>query len=83
VFIQLLREECGANGVAFLRGVIVGYEISTRIGAAMGRAHYRYWHNTGTIYGALEPQRTLGVKAADIARALLARLWILERSPTV
>jgi 2-methylcitrate dehydratase PrpD len=33
----------------YLRAVIVGYEISTRIGAAMGRAHYRYWHNTGTI----------------------------------
>ncbi|MBI2751949.1 MAG: MmgE/PrpD family protein, partial [Betaproteobacteria bacterium] len=31
------------------RAVIVGYEISTRIGAAMGRAHYRHWHNTGTI----------------------------------
>ena len=33
----------------FLRAIVVGYEISTRIGAAMGRAHYRYWHNTGTI----------------------------------
>ncbi|HEY5898876.1 MAG TPA: MmgE/PrpD family protein, partial [Burkholderiales bacterium] len=33
----------------FLRSIAVGYEISTRIGAAMGRAHYRYWHNTGTI----------------------------------
>jgi 2-methylcitrate dehydratase PrpD len=33
----------------FLRAIIVGYEISTRIGAAMGRAHYKYWHNTGTI----------------------------------
>src|SRR6266850_1558348 len=33
----------------FLRAVIVGYEISTRIGAAMGRAHSQYWHNTGTI----------------------------------
>jgi len=29
--------------------VVVGYEISTRIGAAMGKAHYKYWHNTGTI----------------------------------
>ena len=38
-----------ASGDAFLRAVIVGYEISTRIGAAMGRAHYKYWHNTGTI----------------------------------
>ncbi len=32
-----------------LRAVTVGYEISTRIGAAMGKAHYRHWHNTGTI----------------------------------
>jgi 2-methylcitrate dehydratase PrpD len=34
-----VAEECGASGEQFLRGVIVGYEISTRIGAAMGRAH--------------------------------------------
>jgi 2-methylcitrate dehydratase PrpD len=39
----------GLDGNAFLRGVIVGYEISTRIGAAMGRDHYKYFHNTGTI----------------------------------
>jgi 2-methylcitrate dehydratase PrpD len=37
------------SGEQLLRGVIAGYEISTRIGAAMGRAHYRYFHNTGTI----------------------------------
>lgn len=37
------------SGADFLRAVVVGYEVSTRIGAAMGRAHYRYWHNTGTI----------------------------------
>jgi 2-methylcitrate dehydratase PrpD len=39
----------GASGEQFVRAVIVGYEISTRIAAAMGRAHYKYWHNTGTI----------------------------------
>jgi 2-methylcitrate dehydratase PrpD len=44
-----LAQAHGASGAQFLRAVIVGYEISTRIGAAMGRAHYRYWHNTGTI----------------------------------
>ena len=38
-----------ASGYHFLRAVIVGYEISTRIAAEMGRAHYKYWHNTGTI----------------------------------
>jgi len=42
-------QELGAHGAAFLRAVVIGYEISTRIGIAMGRAHYRYWHNTGTI----------------------------------
>ena len=42
-------QSAGASGEALLRAVIVGYEISTRIGAAMGRAHYRYWHNTGTV----------------------------------
>jgi len=44
-----LAQANGASGAQFLRAVIVGYEISTRIGAAMGRAHYKYWHNTGTI----------------------------------
>jgi 2-methylcitrate dehydratase PrpD len=39
----------GSSGESMLRAVIVGYEISTRIAAAMGRAHYKYWHNTGTI----------------------------------
>jgi len=32
-----------------LRAITVGYEISTRIGTAMGKAHYKHWHNTGTI----------------------------------
>ncbi|GJG94039.1 MmgE/PrpD family protein [Cupriavidus pauculus] len=39
----------GIDGKAFLRAVIIGYEVSTRIGAAMGRTHYKYWHNTGTV----------------------------------
>jgi len=44
-----LAQSLGATGGQFLRAVIVGYEISTRIGGAMGKAHYKYWHNTGTI----------------------------------
>jgi len=66
-------QESGANGAAFLRGVIVGYEISTRIGAAMGRAHYRYWHNTGTIgsFGAAAAAATIyGLDAKRFAHAL-------------
>lgn len=38
-----------ASGADFMRAVVVGYEISTRIGATMGRDHYKYFHNTGTI----------------------------------
>jgi len=44
-----LAQARGADGVALLRALIVGYEISTRIGATMGRAHYAFWHSTGTI----------------------------------
>ncbi len=39
----------GASGADFMRAVVAGYEISTRIGATMGRDHYKYFHNTGTI----------------------------------
>jgi 2-methylcitrate dehydratase PrpD len=42
-------QEINATGADFLRSVVAGYEVSTRIGMVMGRAHYRYWHNTGTI----------------------------------
>src|SRR3954447_696768 len=41
-----LAQATDASGQAFLRAVIVGYEICTRIGVTMGRAHYKYWHNT-------------------------------------
>jgi 2-methylcitrate dehydratase PrpD len=57
----------------FLRAVITGYEISTRIGAAMGRAHYKYWHNTGTIgcFGAAAAAaEALGLDARRFAHAL-------------
>lgn len=38
-----------ASGPQFLKAVVLGYEVSTRIGVVMGRAHYRHWHNTGTM----------------------------------
>src|SRR5438105_3661481 len=63
----------GSKNKNFLRAVIVGYEISTRIGAAMGRAHYKYWHNTGTIgcFGACAAAaEALGLDRARFAHAL-------------
>lgn len=50
-----------SDGMAFIRGVVSGYEVSTRIGRALGRNHYRYWHNTGTVgtFGAAAAAATL------------------------
>lgn len=42
-------QETRASGMEALQAVVAGYEISTRIGATMGQAHYKYWHNTGTV----------------------------------
>jgi 2-methylcitrate dehydratase PrpD len=44
-----VAQSMGASGPEFLRAVVLGYEVSTRIGVVMGRPHYRYWHNTGTM----------------------------------
>ncbi|MGH7673885.1 MAG: MmgE/PrpD family protein, partial [Gemmatimonadales bacterium] len=51
----------GATGERFLRGVIVGYEVSTRIGDAVMPSHYQYWHTTGTVgtFGAAAAVATL------------------------
>jgi 2-methylcitrate dehydratase PrpD len=68
-----LAQAGGASGEQFLRAVVVGYEISTRIGATMGKAHYKYWHNTGTIgvFGACAAScELLGLDAKRFAHAL-------------
>ncbi len=68
-----LAQATGASGARFLRAVVVGYELSTRIGAAMGKAHYKYWHNTGTIgaFGACAASaELLGLDARRFAHAL-------------
>lgn len=61
-----VAQQQGASGEQLLRAVIAGYEVSTRIGQVLGRAHYQHWHNTGTVgtFGAAEP----GVAAAAEAR---------------
>jgi 2-methylcitrate dehydratase PrpD len=44
-----LSKQSAADGATFLRAVIAGYEVSTRISAAILNAHYKYWHPTGTV----------------------------------
>jgi 2-methylcitrate dehydratase PrpD len=62
-----------ADGLALLRGVVLGYEVSTRIGVVMGRPHYKHWHNTGTMgsFGAAAAAGSLlGLDEASFANAL-------------
>ena len=49
-----IAEDIGASGDELLRAIVIGYEISTRIGAAMQPEHYRFFHTTGTagVFGA-------------------------------
>ncbi|HJW57859.1 MAG TPA: MmgE/PrpD family protein, partial [Burkholderiaceae bacterium] len=44
-----VAEDEGSSGRDLLRAVVIGYEISTRIGAAVQPSHYRYFHTTGTV----------------------------------
>lgn len=63
----------GVSGEQFLRGVIVGYEVSTRIGEAVMPSHYNYWHTTGTVgcFGAAAAVATiLGCNRQQFMHAL-------------
>jgi 2-methylcitrate dehydratase PrpD len=48
-----VAEDRHRSGIELLRAVVVGYEISTRIAAAVQPSHYKYFHTTGTagIFG--------------------------------
>ncbi|UVH57750.1 MmgE/PrpD family protein [Variovorax paradoxus] len=66
-------QDSGATGLGFLRGVVLGYEVSTRIGVVMGRPHYHHWHNTGTVgtFGAASAAAgLLGLQEEPFAHAL-------------
>lgn len=42
------------SGLDFITAVILGYEVGIRIGEAVGKSHYYFWHNTATcgVFGA-------------------------------
>ena len=43
-----LGEKLGADGRQMLTAILQGFEAMCRIGAGVGPAHYRVWHNTAT-----------------------------------
>jgi 2-methylcitrate dehydratase PrpD len=44
-----VAEDEGRSGRDLITAVTIGYEISTRIGAAVQPSHYRFFHTTGTV----------------------------------
>lgn len=61
------------SGRELLRSVLDGFEATTRVGMAVGAAHYRIWHNTATCgpFGsAMAAARLLKLDAAQSVHAL-------------
>ncbi|MFQ5885603.1 MAG: MmgE/PrpD family protein [Anaerolineae bacterium] len=42
------------SGLDFITAVVLGYEVGIRVGEAVGKSHYYFWHNTATcgVFGA-------------------------------
>jgi 2-methylcitrate dehydratase PrpD len=86
-----VADRLDASGEDFLRAVTIGYEIGARIALAVGPAHYRNWHTTGTVgtFGAaaaaaellrLDPGRFAGALA--LAATMAGGLQQTFRSPS-
>ncbi|HWI82118.1 MmgE/PrpD family protein [Ramlibacter sp.] len=70
-----VAEDRGASGADLLKAITVGYEISTRIGAAVQPSHYKFFHTTGTVgcFGSAAATAALtGPGDADVLRHALA-----------
>jgi len=68
-----MAEHCRASGKALLEGIIVGYELMTRIGDAfLGRQYYEGFHSTGTcgVFGAAAAGRILGLSAERLTATI-------------
>ena len=79
-----IAEREHASGMTFLASIVLGYDVATRIGEAVGPSHYKYWHTTGTCgtFGAaaaagkvLELDRDGMLNALGNAGTQAAGLW--------
>lgn len=46
-----VAETMGKSGRDLLSAVVAGYEVAIRVGEAVGKEHYRFFHNTATCGG--------------------------------
>lgn len=68
-----IAQDRRVDGEHLLRAIVAGYEISTRIGAAVTPSHYEYWHTTGTVgaFGAAAAASSiLDLNADQVGHAL-------------
>ncbi len=68
-----LGENTKASGEKMLRAILHGFEAMCRVGAAVGPAHYRIWHNTATCgpFGsAMAAASLIGLDEEQSAHAL-------------
>ncbi len=66
-------QDVGASGRDMLVAAVVGYEAGIRIGAFLGRSHYRVFHTTGTagtLAAAAGTAHVLGANAQTMLHAL-------------
>ena len=83
-----MHEHVGASSEAMLRAIIIGYDVTIRIGRAVGPGHYAYWHNTATCgpFGAAAAACYL-LGGSDMTAALglagtqAAGLWQTRHEP--
>ncbi|MGB3455394.1 MAG: MmgE/PrpD family protein [Litorimonas sp.] len=83
-----MAEQTGATMDDLLDAIVVGYEVTIRIGRAVGPGHYAVWHNTATCgpFGAAAAScRLLDgsdlVSALGLAGTQAAGLWQTRHEP--
>lgn len=66
-----MAEHTNASAHEFLEAIVIGYEATIRIGRAVGKGHYAFWHNTATCgpFGAAAAACHL-LKGNDLVSAL-------------
>lgn len=87
-----MAEVTKATPAAFLDAVVRGYEATIRIGSALGREHYQFWHNTVTagVFGATAAAGSLlalddmaMVWALGNAGSTTGGLWQMRNEPVM
>ncbi len=66
-------QDIGASGSDLITAAVAGYEAGARVGAYLGRTHYRVFHTTGTagrLAAAAAVARLLGADGATMLHAL-------------